>query len=220
MLACLWSLAAFAQDPLDMDEDEIDIPTNQKPNTTSDDDWGFTQKQDKITLSVDEDDSMHDFVADAKKKAPPPVHFHLTPDNKPPLADNFDIQVTAFNEHYVVAELPVLVANGRAAFTAAHPGGLLLIGEITGDGVRQVVTQLVTPDSVFESGPTLVFLKAALPLAARTTNLRFLVKAGEQPVPPALPAPGTKAPPKPPTPPPPPAPPKELFARTTVFLRP
>lgn len=218
LFGCLWCLAALAQDPLDKDEDEIDIPTNQKSKEDGDD-WGFTQKQEKITLSVDDDDSMHDFVAEAKKKAPPPVYFHLMLDGKAPLTDQFDIQVTAYNDRYVVAELPVLVATSRAEFNAAHPGGLVLVGEVSCEGLHQVLTEVVTAERVFESGPTLVFLKTALPLTSKTGNLRFLVKTGELPVPPAA-ATSASKPPKPPAPPPPPAPPKELFARTTVFLRP
>jgi hypothetical protein len=218
LLVALWALAAAAQD-IPIEEDEIDIPATQKP--AKEDDWGFGQKEEKLTISVDDDESMHDFVADAKKKAPPPVHFHLDLAGKTPLADNYDILLSAYNEHYVVAELPVLVARDRASFQAAHPGGLVLVCEIWAEGVHQVLTEVITADRVFESAPTLVFLKSALPVAARSGQLRFLVKAGELPVPPPPPAPAPKgkAPP-PPAPPPVPAPPKDLFARTTVFLRP
>lgn len=216
LLGVLWSLAALAQD-IPLDEDEIDIPS--KPQPKEDDEWGFAQKKEKLTLSMDEDESMHDFLADAKKKAPPPVHFHLDLNGKKPLADNFDIQVAAFNEHYLAIELPVLVATDKASFAAQHPGGLVLVAEVWAENVHQVLTEVITAERVLDASPTLVFFKTALPVAARQANLRFLVKSSALPAPPP-PAPpsskGAKTPPPPAAPPPP----KELFARSTVFTRP
>lgn len=213
----LWLFGvASAADPIDIpeDEEEIDVPTTQQPTGSTDDGW--TKPAAKLTLTVDDDESMHDFVADEKKKAPPPIWFHLDVNGKAPLADNFDIQIDAFNDQYVIVELPLLVATGRASFVASHPGGLAIVAEVTSGPIRQLLTSTVTADMVFEATPTLVFLKTALPNSAKTGDVRYLVKVGALPVPPVV-DPKAKTPP---APPPPPTPPRDLFARTTVFRRP
>ena len=64
------------------------------------------------------------------------------------------------------------------------------------------------PDAVYESAPTLVFLKAAVPNKVSTDSVRFLVRSQE------LPPTSTGKPP------PPPAPAKDLYARTSTFTRP
>ena len=142
---------------------------------------------------------------------------------KDPLSGNFDIQIDAFNGSYVVVELPVLVAITRAHFASVHPTGIKLVAEVTSGTKRRVITETIPPEAVYESLPTLVFLKTAIPTSADTGEIRYLVKVGELPAPP--PPPPAEPPPKgAPTevaePPPPPAPPKDRFARTTVFRRP
>ena len=219
MVLALWMFGASAAEPDDLpvEEDEIDVPTTGRP--ADDDDDGFTKPAPKLVLE-DEDATMHDFVADEKKKAPPPTWFHLDLAKKAPLADNFDIQIDAFNDQYVVVELPVLVATDRAAFVAAHPGGLAVVAEVTSGPIRQVLKTTVTADMVFDTTPTVVFLKTALPNSAKTGEVRYLVKAGELPVPPPPPAAGKAKTPAPPVTPAVPAAPRDLFARTTVYRRP
>jgi hypothetical protein len=212
-LLLLLALAANAQDVPD-EGDDVDISNTQKTKE-SDSDWAFEKDKTKLTLSVDDDEGMADFaaqIAEQKKRAaPPPVWFHLDLMGKRPLADNFDVQFDAFDPKYVVVELPVLVSISRPQFAAEHPNGVTLIAEITSGGAKLVQTEHITPASVLDAAPTLVFFKAAMPNTAKSGDVRFLVKIADLPAPPA---PGSKAAP------PPPAPPKDLFARTTVFVRP
>lgn len=206
--------AADPDDPIgDVDDDiDIDLPSAPAPKPKSD---GFgLDKTDKLTLTVDEDEGMKDFVAEAKKKAPPPVWFHLDLAGKIPLRDQFDVQITAMNDTFVVVELPVLVATSRAAFVAEHPGGITVSAEITSGSLKRTVTESFGADAVFDGLPTLCFLKTALPTAAKQGEVRFLVRMTELPVPPPAPVKG-----QPPAPPAQPATPKDLFARTTVFVR-
>lgn len=211
--------AARAQSTDDepVEEDDIDVPSSDSDKKTGDD-WGFGQP--KPALRLDEDDgAMTDFVAEERKKPPPPDHWHLDPTGKVPLSDDFDIQVVAYNERWIVFELPVLVANDRASFAQQHPGGILVVGEVTSGAHRVVLQQAVTPDGVLEAAPTLVFLKAALPSPVPAGDVRFLVKVGELPAPPPAPDPAAPKSAKPPPPPPPPPPPRDRYARTTVFMR-
>jgi hypothetical protein len=216
MVLALWMFgaASAAPDDLPEEEDEIDVPTTRQPNDDADD--GFTKPQPKLVLE-DDDVEMHDFVADEKKKAPPADWFHLDFSGKAALADNFDIQIAAYNDQYVVVELPVLVATGRAAFVATHPGGLSLVAEVTSGPIRQVLQSTVTPEMVAETTPTVIFLKTALPNSAKTGEVRYLVKSGALPVPPPPATGKTKTPPPTPAAP---APIRDLFARTTVYRRP
>lgn len=214
MLALVLSLAAMA-DPIgeEDDGDDLDLP-NRTSQKTEGETWGI--QKEKLKLSVDDDEVMQDFVAEAKKKAPPPVWFHLDVAGKKPLEDTFDIQVTAYNNSFVVVELPVLVSITRGTFLAEHPNGIVVVAEITSGSLRRVITETVPPDAVYEVLPTLVFLKTALPTSAATGEVRYLVKVGELPAPPPVAAAGAKPPP----PPEPAAPPKDRFARTTVFRKP
>lgn len=205
-----WSLAHAQED----DGDDIDI-SNGTPKPAPGDDW--TKARSQGLGDVDDDAGMKDFAAEERKKPPPPVRWHVDPTGKAPLADVFDLQVVAYTDAFVLAELPVLVALDRASFRSEHPGGFLLVAEVTSGATKRVVTEQVTPEAVYESAPTLVFLKAAVPNPAATDSVRFLVRTQELPPPPAVPDPG-KA--RPPAAPPPPAPPKDRFARTTVFARP
>ena len=205
-------------EPMPEEEEEIDVAPGQPLPEPSVDGWDFEQKKEALQVDV-EDAGMHDFVADEKKKPPPPDHWHLDPSGKVPLHDDFDIQVIATNEAFVVVELPVLVSIARAAFLAEHPGGIKLIGEITSGGHKVIQTHIVTGESVLEAGPTLVYLKAALPNPAKAGDVRFLVKTGDLPAPPPVADPNAPKGTKPPAPPPPPAPPKDRYARTTVFMR-
>ncbi len=175
MLALLLT-AALAED---LEEgDDLDVPTTKQ--APAGEDWGFeTSTQD---VGLEEDDAgMKDFAAELRKRPPPPDHWHVDPTGKTPLTDLFEVQIAALDAAYVVAELPVLVAQGRAAFAAAHPQGLVVVGELTSGAARQVVTQHVTADAVLETGPTLVFLKAALPNASATGEVRVVVRAAPLP---------------------------------------
>jgi hypothetical protein len=226
VLALAFVRSAAAQDGVapgdepvpDDEEEDIDVAPGAPRPQPSTDGWDFEQQKEKLVLE-DDDEAMHDFVADEKKKAPPPDWWHVDPAGKAPLSDSFDIQVVAYNDAYVVVELPVLVSIGRAAFAAEHPGGIVVVGEITSGGQKVVQRQDVTPDAVLEAGPTLIFLKAALPNPAKAGDVRFLVKTGELPAPPPVADPAAPKTTRPPPPPPPPAPPKDRYARTTVFMR-
>ncbi|MCA9489795.1 MAG: hypothetical protein KC621_07720 [Myxococcales bacterium] len=213
MIAWLVALPALA-DPID-DGEDIDVPTTVAPSSGGN---GFERPS--ASLDTDDDDAgMTDFVAAERKKAPPTVWWHVDPSGKKPLTDAFDIQITAWNDQLVLAELPVLVATGRDAFVAEHPGGMVVIAEVTSGAFHQTLTQLVTASTVFESGPTLIFFKVAMPNPAKSGDLRFLIKVGELPTPPPEPDPDAPKTSKPPPPPPPPPPPTDKFARTTVYLR-
>jgi hypothetical protein len=209
VLLFLSSLALAQDDPVD-DGDGIDITNTTKIQGSNED--GFQRDTTKITVSVDDDDVMHDFVADAARQAPPPDKWHLDLKGKLPLADNFDIQFDAWDAKYVVVELPVLVSLSRVQFAAEHPNGVVLVAEITSGTNKVVQTQQVPPSAVLDATPTLVYFKAALPNGAPAPDVRFLVKQGELPAPPPT---DPKAKPAPP-----PEPPKDKFARTTVVRRP
>ncbi len=204
----LVAVPAFAQED---DGDDIDI-TNKIPAPAPGDDW--TKTKSGTIVDVEDEPVMRDFAAEQRKKPPPPVIWHGDVAGKQPLTDTFELQVVAFAGDLVLTELPVLVATDRASFVAQHPGGLLVMAEVTSGGTKRTVVEQITPDSVYESAPTLVFLQAAVPNKAATDSVRFLVRAQELP---PTPDPASKAPPKPP---PPPAPPKDLYARTVAFVRP
>ncbi|MEQ1508370.1 MAG: hypothetical protein ABMB14_39430, partial [Myxococcota bacterium] len=190
-LVWLIGVALAAPEDADPDDDDLDLPSTAGQKT--DEGWGFEKQTSKLEQTVDDDEGMHDFVADAKKKAPPPVWWHLDPRGKGALHDDFDIQIDAYNDEFLLVELPVVVATDRASFTAAHPGGIVLIAEITSGALRRVVSEIVAPEAVFDAAPTLVFLKTALPTPAKTGEVRFLVKVGELPAPPPAPVEGAKA---------------------------
>jgi hypothetical protein len=213
VLVLAFSLGGAAAQSLG-DAEDIDVPVAPpapKPSS-EEDDWGFDQKQ-KLDLTVDDDEQMKDFVAEKKTKAPPPVWFHLDVAGKMPLRDDYEVQIDAYNQSFVVVELPVLVSITRGTFATDHPNGIRLVAEVTSGPLKRVITETITPDAVFEALPTFVFFKTALPTAAPTGEIRYVVKSAELPAPPAATA-------KAPAPPPPPAPLKDLFARTTVFRRP
>jgi hypothetical protein len=193
------------------DAEDIDIPVAPAPKPRSDgDDWGF-DNEDELDLTVDDDVQMKDFVAEQKKKAPPPVWFHLDVAGKVPLRDDFDIQIDAYNQSFVVVELPVLVSITRGTFATEHPNGIRLVAEVTSGPLKRVITETIAPGAVFEALPTFVFLKTALPTAAPTGEIRYVIKVAELPAP-ADPAAKGEAPPTPAL--------RDLFARTTVFRRP
>ena len=207
-----WGPAALGADPLD--DDEIDVLIAPAPAPAGGgDDWGVG-RSDTNDLKLDDDLGMQDFVAEQKKKAPPPVWFHLDVAGKAPLADNYDVQIDAYNPSFVVVELPVLVSITRATFKTDHPNGVQLVAEVTSGPLRRVITETIPPEAVFEALPTFVFFKTAVPSNAPTGEIRYVVKLAELPAPPA-PATG-----KAPAPPAAPAPLRDLFARTTVFRRP
>lgn len=220
-IALTWlALPAAAAPPDDFpeEEEELDLDLPSRPVPADDEDWGFDTKT-KARIASDEDDpGMVDFVAAEKKKAPPPTWFHLDPTGREPLADDWDIQVLSLSPDFVVVELPVLVARTRAEFAAAHPGGLLLVGEI-GSGPHRVRQEhVVKAESVYESAPTWVFLKTALPIREASGPVSYRVATAELPPPPDPAAPPPPKGSKPPEPPPPPVV-KDRYARTTVFLR-
>ncbi|HHO51278.1 MAG TPA: hypothetical protein ENK18_10490 [Deltaproteobacteria bacterium] len=174
----------------------------------TEDEWGFSTG-DEISIDTEEDDiQMVDFVAESKRQPPAPAHLHLYPQGKQPLADDWALYVASYNEHYVVGELPVLVATDRASFTAAHPGGLLLVGEWRSGNHTLVIEQRITAEAVLPSSPTFVFLRAAMPNTAPVGDLRVFVRTGELPAPPG---PGATPPAAPPL--------KDRYARTTVYTR-
>jgi hypothetical protein len=217
MLSWALMVAGVAWSQEDVDEgDDIDI--SNKPPPAPAPDWGFEGPKSKKIGDVDDDPTMTDYAAAERKKPPPPVWWHVDLVGKQPLTDAFDIQVTAFDPQLVLVELPVLVARDRASFLAEHPGGMIVQGEVTSAGVKRVILEHVVAEGVYESAPTLVFLKAAVPNPAAAGDVRFLVRTQDLPAPPPVPVPGAKPAPKPPAPPPP-APMKDRFARTTVFLR-
>lgn len=211
LILAMWGFAASA-DP-DDDGDDIDI-INAPPPKPAPDGFGL-DKSSKLGATMDDDEGMQDFVAEARRKAPAPVWFHLDLAGQAPLRDNFDPVVTAMNDAFIAVELPILVATSRAAFLAEHPGGIVLSAEITSGTLARTVSETLGPDGVFDGMPTLVYLKAALPTAVKQGDVRFVVKLTELPVPPP---PAVKG--QPPAPPAAPAAPKTLFARTTVFVRP
>ncbi len=201
-----WVAVASAQDDVD-DGEDLDI-SNTVP--TSAPAPALVPRSQGIG-DVDDDVPMTDFAAEERKKPPPPVRWHLQLAGKEPLADAFDVHVLAWDDQFVVAQLPVLVSRSRAEFLAAHPGGLVVQAEVTSGGVSRVVSETLTAASVYESAPTLIFLGAAVPNPSPTVDLRFAVRTQALPVPPL---PGPKPPP-----PPPPPPAQERFVRTAVFHR-
>lgn len=195
-------------------EEEIDLSPGGKGK--KEEDWGFSTGT-GISIDTEEDDlQMVDFVAESKRQPPEPSHLHLYPKGKQPLTDDWALYVASYNEHYVVGELPVLVATDRASFVAEHPGGLLVVGEWRSGEHTLTLEHRITAQAVLPSSPTFIFLRAALPNTAPVGDLRVFVRTAELPVPPA---PDADAPPAPP--PPPPAPPKlkDRYARTTVYTR-
>lgn len=210
--------AAAQAEPIPEEEEEIDVAPGGPAPAPSSAEWDFEQEHASLDLEVD-DEEMRDFAAEERKKPPPPAFWHVDPTGKAPLSDSFAIQVVAYDDRFVVVELPVLVAVGREQFAAEHPGGLVVVGEITSGGLRVVQRLTITADAVLPTGPTLAFLKAALPNPAKAGDVRFLVKTGELPPPPPPADPNAPKSAKPPPPPPPPDPPKDRYARTTVFVR-
>jgi hypothetical protein len=208
-LSVWWLLGpAWAQDEVD-DGEDLDIGNrNPAPAPAP----SLTPKAQPLG-DIDDEPVMADFAAAERKKAPPPVRWHVDVAGKQPLTDTFDIQVLAYDDQLVLAQLPVLVAKDRASFLAEHPGGLLVQADVSSGGTKRVIVEHVTADGVYESAPTLVFLQAAIPNPALSGDVRFLVRTQELPPPPDA---SGKAPPKPP---PPPAPLRERFARTTVWTR-
>jgi hypothetical protein len=204
--AMLLGAAALAQDP--DDGEGIDITNQDKTKT---EEFGFAKNTTKIDLTVEDDVQMHDFVAEAAKKAPPPDRWHLDLMGKPPFADNYEIQLVAYDAKNLVVELPVLVSISKPQFAAEHPNGVVVVAEISSGATKVVQTQQVTSASVYDATPTLVFFKTALPTAA-SADVRFVIKVGDLPAPPPT---DPKAKPAPA-----PAPPKDKFARTTVLQRP
>ncbi|MEQ1569229.1 MAG: hypothetical protein ABMA64_26570 [Myxococcota bacterium] len=201
MLVWLCTLA-FAQEDVD-DGEDIDISNQDQTKASG---ALFETKATQLTETLDDDEVMSDFVAESKKKAPPPVWYHVDPAGKQPLADNYDIAFTAVSPTHVVVELPVLVSFTRATFTNDHPNGIELVAEITSGTTKLVQRQQIRAESLLELAPTVSFFKAAIPTAAPAPEVRYVVKVIE------LPPAAAKAPP--------PAAPKELFARSTVLRRP
>lgn len=183
------------------------------PDDKAADDWGFQVTPDVTIDPGDDDPAMTDFVAEKLRKPAPTSHSHLYPEGKLPLSDDWPLHVISMNEHLVVVELPVLVAQDRVAFVTAHPHGIVLIGEWTSGPHHLTVRQEIRPRDVFAAGPTFAFLKAAVPNRKAADQVRVVVKTGELPAPP-LPGDEIVAEPLPA-----PAPPRTRYAQTTVYSR-
>lgn len=179
MIAWLWIPTVLAAPP-DLPDEGDDIDISSGPVKTGEgDDWGF-EAGDDLDLDMSEEDAeMVDFAAAQKRLPPPPTHFHLDAKGKQPLGDDWPLHFVAYDDVWIVVELPVLVAQGRAAFATAHPEGLVVVGEWTSAGQRITVKHEVKAEQVLESGPTWVFLKAALPNPARSSEVEVIVKTGE-----------------------------------------
>jgi hypothetical protein len=206
----LWwlCLAARAADPDVDDGEDIDVPAERRAERRGD---GFgLDRGPELDDSMEEDEAMVDFVAQEKRKAPPPTWFHLDPAGEKPLADNFDVQVVSFSEKYVVLQLPVVIAANRASFVVEHPNGLVVAAEIESGPHKVVQRQQFTSDGVLPDSPTIAFFEVALPFTAKSGSARFLLKVAEGPPPED---PKRKVPVV--------APPlQDRFARTSVFTRP
>lgn len=187
-----------------------------------DDDWGFRTSSDIVIDTDDDDPLMADFVEAKRRKPAPTTPSHLYPEGKRPFADDWPLHVVSVNEHFVVVELPVLVAEDRVAFVKAHPQGVIVVGEWTSGPHTLTVRQEIRPRDVFAAGPTFAFLKAAIPNRKTTDQVRVVVKTAD------LPNPLTDAPSgadahdggRPSLDTPPAAPPlKVRYAQTTVYSR-
>ena len=203
----------FRDDVLRSAIHEIDVQRGNDSADNDDDDWGF-ETGSGVTIDIDDDDpGMVDYVAAARRKPPPPTHSHLYPHGVAPLSGAWDLHFVAFNEHHVVVELPLLVAVDRASFLCEHPHGILLVGKWSSGLHQMVVRQEIRPSDVLAAGPTIAFLKAALPNPKPVDEVRVVVQTAPLPDP-APPPEGAE-----PAEPVPPPPLKTRFARTTVYSR-
>lgn len=210
----MWRLllsAAFAADADEMDDGEdLDVPVHHRDSTAREDGFGLDSAPD-LGDDAEDDPSMTDFVAEAKRKAPPPTWFHLQPAGKVPLADNFEVHVVSFSEQYVVVQLPVVVATNRAAFVVEHPHGLTVVAEIESGPHKLVQRQEFTSAGVLADSPTIAFFEVALPFTAKSGTVRYTVKSAEWPA--AAEDPKRKGSAAPP-------PYQARFSRTATFTRP
>ncbi len=209
----LASAAPHIDDSIEEEEAlDLDVPEG---GIRDGEDHGFNVDGIEIDAAVDDDDGMIDFVAEKLKKAPPPMWFHLDATGKQPLADDWEVQVIAQNDTFMVIQLPVLVAQGRSRFVQEHPGGLRVEVVMRSSDHEIVFNERVTTKSIYDTGPSWLFFHTAVPHTGRSGDVRFLVRTAEIPLPPI---PEDAIDPEPVEPPPPP-PLKDRYARTTVFMR-
>lgn len=201
--------AASAAEPDELEEgDELDIPVHER-GPTERDAFGL-DKTPVLGDDADDDLVMTDYVAEAKRRAPPPTWFHLQPAGQKALADNFEIQVVSFSDQFVVVQLPVLVAANRASFVVEHPHGLSLVAEIEAGAHKLVQRQEFTAAGVLPDAPTIAFFEVALPSTAKTGTVRYALKSAEWPPPEDPKRKGPAAPPAY----------QDRFVRTATFTRP
>jgi hypothetical protein len=180
-------------------------------DTTSDFDLG----EDEFAVEgADDEVGMVDYAEEAKKRPADPTHFHLEPEGKEALKNDYPMQVVAMGPSWVKLELPVLVAADRASFQSSYPHGLRVVTEwdIGGNTTRR--EQRFLADDVWERAPTLAFFDVAAQDARRSSAVRVKVYAAALPAPPVEPEEGEEAEPVvvPQL--------KERYAVTSVFYRP
>lgn len=180
-------------------------------DTTSDFDLG---EDDFAVEGADDEVGMVDYAEEAKKRPADPTNFHLEPEGKDPLKNDFPMHVIAIGPSWVKLELPVLVASDRAAFRRSFPHGMRVVTEwdIGGNTTRRE-QQFVAAD-VWERAPTLAFFDVAAQDARRSSPVRVKVYTAALPAPPVEPEEGEEAEPV--------VVPrlKERYAVSSVFFRP
>lgn len=182
------------------------FPAHADPGSRS----GFDVGASEFEVDDDDDDGgMVDYAKEALKRPPESTHFHLDPTGKEAFGNDWPLHQVAANPDWVKLELPVLVATGREAFVAEHPGGVRVVGEWDVGGQTFRSEQIVTPEGVWAEGPTFAFLTLAVDDARKTAPVRLTVATADLPAPPVEGA----------EPPPPPAKPKVRYAVTSVFYR-
>ena len=138
-------------------------------DTTSDFDLG----EDEFAVEGDDDKvEMVDYVEEAKNRPADPTHFHLKPEGKEPLSNDYPMHVVAMGPSWVKLELPVLVAKDRASFSRTYPHGLRVVTEWDIGGNTTHREQVFHADQLWERGPTLAFFDVAAQDARRSAPVR------------------------------------------------
>ncbi len=176
--------------------------------TTSDFDLG----EEEFSVEGDKDDvGMVDYAAEAKKRPADPTYFHLEPEGKEALKNDYPMHVVSIGPSWVKVELPVLVASDRATFVRDYPHGIRVVTEWDIGSNLTTREQRFTSDQVFESDPTLAFFDVAIRDARRSAPVRVKVMVAPLPAPPPADDPDAKVAE---------APLKQAYGVTSVFFRP
>jgi len=123
------------------------------------------------TFEPDEDEARPGASAAADATGVPGIGLEVM--GRRPLAANWEPRIVAVERGAVVVEMPVLVCLSREDLGG---GTFWLVSEAVVDGTEVAETrQRVAPEGVAESGPSFVFVKVQVPVAAPSGAIEIRV---------------------------------------------